>query len=32
MGYEKVAEYAGSLWVEGKSDEWVLILNNGQLK
>jgi hypothetical protein len=29
MGYEKVADYAGSLWVEGKSDEWVLILNNG---
>lgn len=32
FSYEKVSGFAASLWVEGKPDEWVLILNNGELK
>jgi hypothetical protein len=32
FAWEKISVYGASLWVEGKADEFVLILNNGQLK
>jgi hypothetical protein len=32
FAWEKVSTFAATLWVEGRPDQWVLILNNGKLK